>query len=249
MITKRLPSHDPRTIARDIPGVFDALFPQLMPGIVAHLNRRSISVAEVEPVSQEMVDASNLQHAMLFELAVVASEQLIGGQGAVDWPSSLSIAVERQRKHFDAKIPLELTEIDKRIALHVAGNLRKMLLTIKAEAGSEPLVLSPEIPGYQWIASGVGDFSVGRTLIEVKCTNKHFSSSDYRQIVIYWLLSYLAAIERWYSEWLHGILINPRLNRVVEFSFDEIIQVIAAGRSKIELLELFSTMIVSRAVN
>jgi hypothetical protein len=249
MISRRLPSHDPRTLARDIPGFFDALFPQLMPGIVAHLNRKSISPAEIEPVSQEMVDASSLQHAMLFELAIAVSEQLIGGQRFVDWPSSLSIAVERQKRHFDAKIPAELAEIDKEIALRVASNLHKMLLQIKIEAGGEPLILSPVIPGYQWIASGVGDFSVGKTLIEVKCTNKHFSSSDYRQIVIYWLLGYLAAVEREYSEWSHGILINPRLNLIVRFSFDELIRVIAGDRSKIDLLELFSTMIVGSAVD
>jgi hypothetical protein len=83
-------------------------------------------------------------------------------------------------------------------------------------------------------------------LIEVKCTNKHFSSSDYRQIVIYWLLSYFSAIERDDEEWSHGVLINPRMNLSVRFSFDELIRIIAADRSKVDILELFSSMIVSR---
>ena len=134
-------------------------------------------------------------------------------------------------------------------AAQVASNLHKMLLQIKTEAGGAPLIMSPGIPGYQWIASSVGDFSIGRTLIEAKCTNKHFSSSDYRQIVTYWLLSYLATIEREYPEWLQGILINPRLNLFVKFSFGELIQIIAGDRSKIDLVELFSTMIVSRALD
>ena len=29
---------DPRTVARNIPGIFDEIFPQLTPGIVMHFN-------------------------------------------------------------------------------------------------------------------------------------------------------------------------------------------------------------------
>jgi hypothetical protein len=103
MVTKRLPANDPRTIARDIPGLFDALFPQLVPGFVANLNRQSIQVPECEAVSSDLVSASSLQKAMLFEVAVAAAEKLITDHGAVEWDACLSIALQRQRKHFDAK--------------------------------------------------------------------------------------------------------------------------------------------------
>ncbi|MEW6455016.1 MAG: hypothetical protein AB1490_30545 [Pseudomonadota bacterium] len=248
MSAVRLPANDPRTLARDIPGFFDALFPQLVPGIVAHLNRKSIALVGLEPVSQEMISASGLQHAMLFELAVAVSEQLINGR-SVNWPDALSVAWERQRRHFDARHPLDLTVPDKQIAQRVADNLYRMLLAIKADSGGGALEMSPQVPGYEWIASSVGDFAVGRTLIEVKCTNKRFSSSDYRQVVIYWLLSYFGAIEGGKAEWLRGVLVNPRLNSIVSFSFDELIRIIAADRSKAELLELFSAMIASRKNN
>jgi hypothetical protein len=93
---------------------------------------------------------------------------------------------------------------------------------------------------------GVGDFSVGTNLIEVKCTNKRFLSADYRQMLMYWLLSYCSAIERNTVEWSHGILINPRLNLLFRFSFDDVIEIVAAGKSKPELAELFSAILGDR---
>ena len=60
---------------------------------------------------------------------------------------------------------------------------------------------------------------------------------------MYWLLSYASAIERDTSEWTSGILLNPRLNYVIEISFNDIIEVIAAGRSKVEILQLFSSIV------
>lgn len=35
---------DPRTVARDIPGVFDEVFPQLTPGVVAYLNKSALTI-------------------------------------------------------------------------------------------------------------------------------------------------------------------------------------------------------------
>lgn len=243
MAFDRLPAKDPRTVARDIPGIFDVLFPQLVQGIVAHFNRKAISFADCKVIPDGIVKASNLNRAMLFEIAFARGEQLIGGTEEADWDACLKIAVERQRRHFDAKLPDSLVTADKNVAEWVAKNLAAMLSQIQATAKSFPLVRSPLVPGYQWIASGFGDFSIGARLIEVKCTNKHFSASDYRQILIYWLLSYASSIEKGTPEWTNGILMNPRLNHFLEVSFDEIITVIAAGRSKVELLELFSSMV------
>lgn len=247
MIAQRLPAKDPRTIARDIPGILDSLFPQLVPGVVAHFNRRSRPATGCKAVAQELVDASNLQRAMLFEVAVAAGEQLIAGTDQIDWSVCLNVAVARQRRHFDAKVPDGLSESDMTVALSVATNLKAMVEQIRTDAAGESVVHSPLIPGYQWIASGVGDFSVGMRLIEVKCTNKHFSSSDYRQIVMYWLLGYAASVESGTAEWSEGVLLNPRLNLVLRLPFNEIISVTSAGRSKVELLELFSSMVGDRA--
>ena len=245
MSTPRAPLNDPRTVARDIPGVLDALFPHLIPGVVAHFNRRRRAATDCAPIAPEVIAASPLQHAMLFELAVAAAEQILT-TGRPDWNTCLTLAIERQRRHFDAKVPAALSESDKSAAFAVAQNLVTMLNQLQTEAGGVPLIHSPDIPGYQWIASGVGDFSLGAWLIEVKCTNKPFSSSDYRQIVMYWLLAFAASIESGTKEWRQGILLNPRLNYVVQLPFDEIIDVFGAGRSKIELLEIFSSMVGDR---
>jgi hypothetical protein len=128
------------------------------------------------------------------------------------------------------------------VSERVANNLFVALSRVQ-NVSKERLLPSPAIPGFHWIASGVGDFAVGTRLIEVKCTRKHFSASDYRQIVMYWLLGYASSVENNQPEWTEGILINPRLNRVVQLSFNEIINVIGAGRSKVELLQLFSSLV------
>lgn len=192
MVTKRLATNDPRTIARDIPGLFDALFPQLVPGIVANLNCRRIQVPECEAVPPELVSASTLQRAMLFEVAIAAAEQLILSHGEIDWDACLTVALRRQRDHFDAKLTSQLSDADKEVSLRVATNLDTMLSYLQSKSDHKLLVHAPEVPGYQWIACGVGDFALGRDVIEVKCTNKIFSSADYRQVVMYWLLSYCA---------------------------------------------------------
>jgi hypothetical protein len=238
--TKRLPANDPRTIARDIPGLSDVLFPQLVPGLVAHLNREGTRLSGCEPVPLELVSASNLQRAMLFEIAVVVAEELIMDRSSVDWEACLAYAIRRQREHFDAKLPSVLSAADKDVSLRVARNLVTMLRHLQAELGGENLIHSPMIPGYQWIASGRGDFALGSNLIEVKCANKPFSSADYRQIIMYWLLSYSAALGGGNREWS---VVNPRLNRMVKFAFTDLIEIIAAGRSKVELLGVFSAMV------
>jgi hypothetical protein len=243
VVTKRLPANDPRTVARDIPGIFDALFPQLIPGVVTHFNRRSYAGAGCDPVAEELISATTLNRAMLFEVAVAAGEQLLAGRDSIEWTEALRVAVGRQRRHFDASFPTSLSSSDMIVAERVARNLTIILDRVRIDSSPAPLLFSPVIPGFQWIASGVGDFAIGTQLIEVKCTNKHFSASDYRQIVMYWLLSYASSVESNVPEWSEAILINPRLNRVVELSFNEIINVIGAGRSKVELLQLFSSMV------
>jgi hypothetical protein len=247
MVTKRLPANDPRTIAREIPGLFDALFPQLVPGFVVNLNRQCIQVPECEAVSSDLVSASSLQRAMLFEVAVAAAEQLITDHGAVDWDACLTLALQRQRKHFDAKLTSNLSATDKEASLRVAKNLVAMLRYLQLKSSGEPLIHAPEVPGHQWIASGVGDFALGEDIVEVKCTNKHFSSADYRQVVMYWLLSYAAAVGVGGREWVGCILVNPRLNLIVKFKFDDLIEIIGAGRSKVELVGIFSSLIEGRS--
>jgi len=104
----------------------------------------------------------------------------------------------------------------------------------------------PRIPGLEWIASENGDFEVGRTLIEVKCTAKHFSSADYRQVAIYWLLSYAAAIEGHGVEWQDFVLINPRHSARVAMPFDEFLSIVSSGRTKVDILQLIQSLVGSR---
>lgn len=241
-------AHDPRTIAREIPGVLDALFPQLTPGVVSHLNRRVMRCSGCNAVDDVFVAKSGLAKAMLFEIAVAAAEQLLQSEDVtadVDWDATLRAAISRQRKHFDAVLTTELSGSDREVALVVARNLVHSLRTIAAETAS--VRVAPRIMGFEWIASGNGDFSIGQKLIEVKCTRKLFSTADYRQILMYWLLSYAAAVDGGPPEWAECALVNPRLNAIVTVQFDELLQLSAGDRTKIEVLQTFKSMISDRS--
>jgi hypothetical protein len=240
----QMPFDDPRTVARDIPGVFDSIFPQLTPGVVAHFNRTAVA-APVERIASELIQRSRLQKAMLFELGVAVGEKLLSSK-TIDWGEIVAVAVLRQRRHFDAEIPREISDIDRDIALRVGSNMASMISGLAKTHSGGCVVVAPPIPGFQWIASGTGDASVGNTLIEVKCSNRNFSASDYRQIVMYWLLSFAASIESGGEEWDEGVLLNPRSASYVIFKFGALLNVISAGLAKVEIIQLFASMIGTR---
>ncbi|MDV4157296.1 hypothetical protein R1480_22965, partial [Rhizobium brockwellii] len=105
MSLSRFPVRDPRTVARDIPGVLDVLFPRLSGGLVSSLNKKMFAFAGVEPVPDELVDKSRLQKAMLFELSMARAESLLSGDREPSWDHCLQLASTRQRRHYDAKVP------------------------------------------------------------------------------------------------------------------------------------------------
>lgn len=247
MVYSRLPLKDPRTIAREIPSIFDVIFPQLTSSVVAYFNKKAVTFPDLKAVSDEFINTSILQKAMLFEVAYARCEQLLNNTDA-DWDECLRVATRRQQRHFDAKLPEGLRPADMEVAEQVAVNLTAMLNYLHSQSPQYDLTHSPRVAGFQWIASGEGDFSIGEKLIEVKCSGKNFGAADYRQVLMYWLLSYADAIERDEPEWKNIVLLNPRHNRAVEITFNEIIEVTAAGRSKVEILELFSSIIGDYAI-
>lgn len=227
---------------RDIPGICDLLFPQLLPAIVSHLNREVQFISGCSNVENSLLLKMSTNAAMLFEVAYARAEQILDG-GLVDWDECLKLALNRQSRYFDAVLPEKLSDIDLFIANQTANNLVKSLSFFHSQNHTAEIIQSPLIPGYQWIAHGQGDFAIGSTLIEVKCSGRNFSSADYRQLLIYWLLSFSSSIEDGIEEWKSGILLNPRSNKYIEIKFDALVKIAGAGRSKIEILELFSSLV------
>lgn len=234
---------DPRTVARDIPGIFNVVFPQLTPGVVAHFNR-SAEYIVVDPVNSSVLDSSELQAAMLSELAFALSERRLVGE-VEDWDQCLISAVNRQRRHFDAKIPESLTQHDKAAASALSENLVEMARKMEADIGGDVL-LAPKIPGFQWIATGVGDLAIGPVLLEVKFGARSFSAADYRQVVVYWLLNQLRSIESASSNWTDFVLLNPRLGQSVRVNFRVLVNMISSGRTTVEIAQVFSELVATR---
>lgn len=239
----RLPVRDPRTVARDIPGVLDILFPRLTGGLVNALNATMFSFPGIGPIPSEMIDKSRLQKAMMFELSMARAESELRGGAAAPWDECLAVASKRQRRHFDARIPEELESSDILIADHAARNLVAMLRSVQAQRPSAILEHAPLIPGLGWVASGNGDFAIGSTLIEVKHTERNFGAGDFRQVLMYWLLRYARIIENDNAMWSDVLLLNPRRNAALLVNYDHLLRSASASSNRVELVELLRSVI------
>ena len=172
---------------------------------------------------------------MLFELGIACTESELA-KGSLQWEDAKASALIRQRKYFDAEIPGEIAQQDRLIAEKIAQNLTS---TLSEVAYGKKVEIGPKIPALIWVSPGRGDFAFDRTLIEAKCAHKNFSMADYRQALLYWLLSYGAAIEGRDEEWSDCILLNPRSSICVRFAYDALLHIVAAGQTKLEVLQVF----------
>lgn len=226
-----------------MPGVLDILFPRLSGGLVNVLNARAVEFPEINPVPSRLINSTSIPRAMLFEMSSVYAEQILHGATELKWSDCLDEAVERQRRHYDAKAPEQLLEVDRKAAEWAAENLINMLKFIEKDHTGLGLVQSPQIPGYGWIATGRGDYSVGCTLIEVKHAEKNFVASDYRQVLLYWLLKYASCVESDDDVWSRCVLLNPRKNLAVSVSFDYLLRSASANATRVELYELLRSIV------
>jgi hypothetical protein len=180
---------------------------------------------------------------MLFELSVARAEIILDGKSEPNWDDCLIVATDRQRRHYDSKVPARLEQCDKDVASHAACNLIAMLMSVQSQHANTPLQRNPAIPGLGWIASGVGDFSLGSILVEVKHTNRNFVSGDFRQVLMYWLLKYAASIQKHDEVWSDCLLLNPRRNSGLLIKFDHLLRSASASSSRVELLELLRSIV------
>jgi len=243
MRTSRLPARDPRTVARDIPGVLDILFPRLTGGLVNALNSKMFAFADVQAISAEAIEASSLQNAMLFEISMARAESELFDADAASWDECLRVASSRQRRHFDARIPEKLEPSDISVADRAARNLVVMLNSVRNQRPSAILECAPLIPGLGWVASGNGDFALGSTLIEVKHTERNFGAGDFRQVLMYWLLQYAKTVENEGQVWSDVLLLNPRRNAALLVNYDNLLRSASASSNRVELVELLRSAV------
>jgi hypothetical protein len=200
--------------------------------------------AGVEPVPSRLVEKSQIQKALLFELSMVRTETHLRAGKALSWDECLQMASQRQSRHHDVRVPDKLQECDLEVATIASQNLLAMLKSIKTRHPEAQLEISPVIPGFGWIASGNGDFSLGQVLVEVKHTDRNFIAGDFRQVLMYWLLKYAYAIEGVGDVWTDVLLLNPRRNAALLIRFDYLLRSASANSSRVELLELLRSMVV-----
>ena len=53
----------------------------------------------------------------------------------------------------------------------------------------------------------------------------------------------MSSIEKGMPEWKTGILLNPRKNRFVQISFNDLVSATAVDKTKVEVLELFASVV------
>jgi hypothetical protein len=201
------------------------------------------SFAEIAPVSDELIERSHLQKAMLFELAVARAEIMLDGNDTPNWDDCLRVSADRQRWHYDARVPVQLEQCDMDVAFRAANNLIAMLLSVQRQYPNMRLQKAPLIPGLGWIASGVADFSLGSILVEVKHTDRNFVSADFRQVLMYWLLKYAASVEQQDEVWSDCLLLNPRRNSGLLVNFDYLLRSASENSSRVELFELLRSIV------
>lgn len=243
MPNSRISTRDPRSLSRDIPGLLDIVFPRLSGGLVTSLNRGIVHPIGLQPISPEAIEATKIQRSLLFEISNVHAERRIGGEESPDWAECLTQALIKQNRFFDAKPVTELSDSDKEVALHASHNLVQMLTMVSKGRLNLPVDASPIISGFGWISSGHGDFSVGTTLVEVKNTDRNFIAADYRQILMYWALSYANAVERDVKSWSECVLLNPRRNAALLINYDTLINSASGGLNRVEVYELLRSVI------
>ncbi|WP_216599927.1 hypothetical protein [Sphingomonas sp. AP4-R1] len=230
-------------MARDIPGVLDILFPRLTGGLVNALNSKMFTFTDVQAIPADVIEASSLQNAMLFEISMVRAESELRGVGALSWDECLKVASSRQRRHFDARIPEKLEPKDISVADHAARNVVAMLDSVRAQRPSAILEHAPLIPGLGWVASGNGDFALGSTLIEIKHTGRNFGAGDFRQVLMYWLLKYARTVENDGRVWSDVLLLNPRRNAALLVNYDHLLRSASASSNRVELVELLRSAV------
>lgn len=230
-------------MARDIPGVLDVLFPRLTGGLVAALNKKMFSFENIVAIPESLIEQTQLQKAMVFELSVARAEGMLRGDEIADWDEYRRFALQRQSRHYDARIPEALSEGDIAIAEHGAQNLIAMLTGVQAQRPGMALEQSPAIPGLGWVASGNGDFAIGSMLIEVKHTERNFGSADFRQVLMYWLLKYARSIENTDDVWSEILLLNPRRNAALLVDYDYLLRSASACLDRVELVELLRSAV------
>ena len=240
MSAKVLQSADARTVSRELGGLFEAVFPRLVPSIVGHMNRKySESLNGCRAIPVELVRKSSLQKAMLFEIAVAVAEMTRWERGEFDLDVCIFRATQRQRKYYDAKLSKTLTDCDKEIVFWAANNMNTMLDHVEFVHGNA-IVAEPSVPGFGWIANSIGDYACGNCIVEVKCSGRPFSSADYRQVTIYWLLAYMQSLERQSGGWENLVLLNPRMNIMVSVEYQDLLTLISGGRSTLEIVQAFA---------
>lgn len=101
----------------------------------------------------------------------------------------------------------------------------------------------PILRGVGALADCQADLKFGSTLVEIKSGDRKLRSIDIKQIITYFVLSYLKSS----TVFRRCIIVNPRQGFRVIFDFDDLIEVVS-GMTTVEFVGNFSSYLVDWAV-
>lgn len=112
-----------------------------------------------------------------------------------------------------------------------AYDIAERLNSFRRRLALSELVVFPSLPGCGWVDSCHADLFAGGILFEVKAGDRHFHSSDFRQLLCYCALNFSA--KRYDID--NVCLVNPRTGRYIGEQLERLCQR-TSGRPAVEIL-------------
>jgi hypothetical protein len=171
---------------------------------------------------------------------------VLGGQ-IISAPETLGVAFEaasnflQSASNLDRKKIAKLSDIEVAEVQTLASRTRRFLLGLSL---GRDVVFMPRFSGHGAIEACNGDFAVDEILVEVKCVDRTFRSTDFRQLLTYSALRYFADAKK-YSR---IAAYNPLRGTYVLTGLDEIIYS-CSGKSAEEFFHELSYTLASGQIS
>ncbi len=248
---------DLREFSRNFGGLLNEIFPLMNSGFINGFNEKyEIGLNFLDDISVSLMQETNIMEAFLFEFCLVFCEARIS-DNTLDlrrkFSSLWAQTILKQKKYYDCHIKkssaLSSSELDAivNVAHKILNNflIMKEKLTRLQTENNLDIVISPVIPGFGTLDPSYADYSIGETLIEVKCTKSKFSTADYNQVFIYWLLSTMwnVLVDNKALLYKNFSLVNLRRGELIYINGFDFAYIVSGGKNFQSIIQMFSNIL------